>query len=165
MVNTVFPSPVFLRSAAICLLMAVVFSCSKKDDPTAGGPLVGNWKLSALLIKEDNEPEEDILPFFALFGTCFSDMIFTFQSDGIFSTNNPPSCVTEDTEIEGLSDTTKWEVSGSKLKFTDKDNEVTEFDYAVDGDTFSMSQTITEPDPDNPSVNIKVVTTYKFKKV
>ncbi|MFN3382706.1 MAG: lipocalin family protein [Runella zeae] len=165
MVNTVFPSPAFLRSAAICLLMAVVFSCSKKDDPMAGGPLVGNWKLSALLIKEDNEPEEDILPFFALFGTCFSDMIFTFQSDGIFSTNNPPSCVTEDTQIEGLSDTTKWEVSGSKLKFTDKDNEVTEFDYAVDGDTFSMSQTIMEPDSDNPSVNITVVTTYKFKKV
>ncbi len=165
MANTVFHSPVFLRSVAICLLMAVVFSCSKKDDPTAGGPLVGNWKLSALLLKEGNEPEEDILPFFALFGTCFSDMIFTFQSDGIFSTNNPPSCVTEDTQIEGLSDTTKWEVSGSKLKFTDKDNEVTEFDYAVDGDTFSMSQTIMEPDSDNSSVNITVVTTYKFKKV
>ena len=162
-----FSALFFNRLVAIVLVLAVASSCSKKDEPSAQGAIAGIWKLSALLITEVNDPEEDLFPLFLLFGgTCLSDLTFTFNSNGTLTTNTPATCKTlsEDLADEGLVTSGKWEINGSKFLLTGVDGTKEEYDYSLSGDVLSLIQKKTEPDPADPKKTITTLTTLKFKK-
>ncbi|TAE40523.1 MAG: hypothetical protein EAZ70_04510 [Runella slithyformis] len=154
------------RLLAVVLMATLVVSCGKKDDPTPANAVVGNWKLAGLLVKEDNGPEEDFFPFLVLFGgTCFTDLVFSFNANGTLSTNNPASCkdVNESIEEEGVITSGKWSVNGAKITMIDTDGVKDEYDYTIAGDMLSMVQTVTETDPATKKP-VTTKTTLKFKK-
>ena len=143
-------------------MIAMVVSCKKSDDPVAANAVAGNWKLTGLLVKEGNDPEQDFFPLLALFGgTCFTDLVFTFNANGTLTANNPASCKAVGGTLaeEGVVTNGKWALSGNKMTLTDDKGVKDEYDYSLAGDVMSLTQTA--PDP---TTKIMTKTTLKFKK-
>jgi Lipocalin-like domain len=164
--KTIVSNAITARILAIVLMATVVISCSKKSDPSPADAVVGNWKLSGLLYKEDNDPEEDIFPLFTLFfGTCFNDLVFSFNANGTLTTNNPASCRAASDDLNDLGAVTngKWELNGTKMSLIGADGTKDDYDYTLSGDVMSLVQTAVEKDPAT-NKNITVKTTLKFKK-
>lgn len=144
-------------------MIALVVSCKKSDDPVAASNAVaGNWKIAGLLVKEGNDPEQDFFALLVLFGgTCFTDLVFTFNANGTLSSNNPASCKAVGSTLaeEGVVTTGKWALVGTKMTLTDEKGVKDEYDYSLSGDIMSLTQTA--PDP---TTKIMTKTTLKFKK-
>lgn len=156
----------FMRYVAYCFTVALVasvgVSCKKAADVLAADQVAGNWKLSALLVKEGTTPEEDVLPFLSAFaGSCFTDLVFSFGANGTLTSNNPVSCksINNDLANEGVVTNGKWALNGNKMIFTDNSNVKEEYDYSLSGGIMSLSQSETDA-----TTKVVTKTTLKFKR-
>lgn len=112
-------------------LSMTVMNCSKSETPSA--QIVGNWKITALLVKEGTNAEEDQFPLIVTFLPCFKDIVFTFKSNGDLTGSVPKECQSETESFLGTSGTAKYEVKDGKLTITDTDNSVTTEDVSFSG--------------------------------
>ena len=162
MKTTQFNKFILSRALSIIFLAFVAVSCTKSTDPAAIS-VVGDWKLSGLLQKEDNNAEEDVFPLLALFGgKCITDITYIFKADGTLTTNNPASCkgVLDDDDFAMSG---KWATSGTKFTTTDSKGAKDEYDYTVSATELTLAQTVKETDPNTKKV-VTTKTTLKFKK-
>ncbi len=151
------------KSSLITLFVALlIVSCSKTSDPTPTNQVVGNWKISAYLVKENNDPEQDAYPLLVAFGgKCITELVYAFKADGTVSTSIPTGCSTSSLD---LTTSGKWAVSGSKLTLTDNTGVKDEYDYTVSASELTLSVTEQSTDPTTKKVTT-TKSTLKFKKV
>jgi hypothetical protein len=121
----------FVVLLALSSLSMTVMNCSKSETPSA--QIVGNWKITGLLVKEGTNAEEDQFPLIVTFLPCFKDIVFTFKSNGDLTGSVPKECQSETESFLGTSGTAKYEVKDGKLTITDTDNSVTTEDVSFSG--------------------------------
>jgi hypothetical protein len=80
----------FVVLLALSSLSMTVMNCSKSETPSA--QIVGNWKITGLLVKEGTNAEEDQFPLIVTFLPCFKDIVFTFKSNGDLTGSVPKEC-------------------------------------------------------------------------
>ena len=145
------------------MLSLVLFQCGKKDDdptPSSAG-VEGTWKMTALRVSPAYNGVTDLFQGPALFlGACFADTKYTFNANGTTSVAAPQGCAVDEDDITdqtGVSDQTKWSVSGNKIVFTtgaDKE----EYDLKLSGNTMEWSFTETDQ-TDNKTYTYTIVFT------
>lgn len=147
-----------LRKVVVLLVLSslsmAVMNCSKKDSDEPSAQIVGNWKITSILVKEGTAAETDQYPVLLLFLPCFKDIVFTFKSNGELTGSVPAACQSTTDDFIGTSGTAKYEVAGGKLTITDTDGTKTVQDISFSGGsqmTWGTSET-----------NAGVVTTTKI---
>jgi len=145
-------------------LMTTGIAC--KDDnndplPVNENKLAGNWKLSAMNVNPAMNGITDILAFLvATTGNdCIKRISFEFKKNGLITGSTPQDCIDEENG-DIITENSKWELQGNKLKITDTEGEVTLYDLDISGNTMNLK--FEEADEENPAQ--KYMYTMVFKK-
>lgn len=154
----------YLNFFLLILLMSATVACKddeKEPSPINENKLAGTWKLSAMNVSPAIDGITDILAFLvATTGNdCIKRITFEFKKNGLIGGTVPQDCIDENNG-DILTDNSKWEIQGNKLKVTDTDGEVTLFDMDVSGNTLNLK--FEEADEEDPSK--KFTYTMVFKK-
>lgn len=138
------------RLFAMLMLSLVLFQCGKKDDDLtpSNARVEGTWKMTGLNVSPAQNGVTDYFQVIAaVAGPCFVDAKYTFNANGTTSVNIPQGCAVDEDDITdqtGVSDQTKWSVSGNKIIFTDA-NGSDEYNLKLSGNTMEWSQSEKDP--------------------
>ncbi|QKZ14695.1 lipocalin family protein [Spirosoma sp. KUDC1026] len=126
-----------------------VSSCKKGNDDVTPATVEGNWKLTGLkfspaldtgIFGEIGDYYQWLLDFGA--GDCLNSLVFTFNSNGSTSLNNPPACQDATDDLDNtvpIDDSSKWVLDGNKLTLTNGDGTTVTYDVTINGNTMTWS--------------------------
>lgn len=154
----------YLNYFLLVVIMAGATACKDDNDtpsPINSNKLSGSWKLSAMNVSPAIDGITDLLAFLiATTGNdCIKRITFEFKSNGLIGGTAPQDCIDE-TPGDILTENSKWELQGNKLKITDTDGEVMLYDVEINGNTLNLK--FEEADEEDPT--IKHNYTLVFKK-
>lgn len=124
---------------------------------------VGTWKRTAMILTEANGKTEDSMPEMTQAMPCTARITYTFVADGTMRTNVPDDCGAIKKATEKINKTSRWAVSGSKIKVwvTDKSIPDSEQTLTMSGNTMTWTfDYAANPQMPNPTKAKRLVIKY-----
>jgi hypothetical protein len=122
----------------ISSLSMTVMNCSKAADVSPSVQIVGTWKIINIFTKEGSAAEIEQFSSIASSYPCVKYIIYTFKSNGDFTSSVPDDCKDNGEDILGTFETAKYEVKDGKLILTDTNGSKIERNISFSGSELTL---------------------------
>ncbi|MBO0931336.1 lipocalin-like domain-containing protein [Fibrella aquatilis] len=147
-----------MKRTLICLLFSLFLITNVLSQS-----VVGTWKRTAMLLTEANGNTDDSMPDMTKAMPCTARITYTFLADGTMSTNVPDDCGVIKKATDKINKTSRWAVSGNKLKVWVLDKSLPDSEQVLTFSGNTMTWTFdyaANPQMPNPTKAKRLVINY-----